>query len=104
MDAQRGTCPLTQRQLIDEFFIEHRTMVLDVAAFLDRLDRAVVRDAEDDFRLVALRRSLDALRADGPTRVRAIQMLLSDPRTEPLPYLDRKSAFGAYPGRAQEAR
>ena len=43
------SCPLTQRQLIDEFFMEHRTKVLDIAAFLDRFERAAVRDAEDDF-------------------------------------------------------
>jgi len=28
--------------------------------------------------------------------MREVQMLLSDPRTDLLPELDRKSAFGAY--------
>src|ERR1700739_988068 len=32
--------PMTCRQLIDEYFIENRTKLLDLAAFLDRLDRA----------------------------------------------------------------
>src|ERR1700730_10883281 len=32
--------PMTRRQLIDEYFIENRTKLLDLAAFLDRLDRA----------------------------------------------------------------
>jgi hypothetical protein len=32
----------------------------------------------------------------GADRVRRIQMLLSDPTSEPLPALDRKGAVGAY--------
>jgi hypothetical protein len=94
---QRSTCPLTQRQLVEEYFIEHRTKILDIAAFLDRFDRASQRDADDDFRIVAFRQALAALLADGDsTRMERVQMLLSDPNTELLERLDRKSAFGAY--------
>ena len=92
-----STCPLSQRELIDEYFIEHRTRILDIAAFLDRFDRASALDAEDDFRIKAFRKALAALLdTSGPARMRAVQMLLSDPRTDLLPELDRKSAFGAY--------
>lgn len=87
--------PLTQRQLIDEYFMEHRTKVLDVAAFLDRLDRAAERDAEDDFRYVAFRETLRELVSDAPNRVERVQMILSDRTTEPLAELDRKAAYGA---------
>jgi hypothetical protein len=96
-DPPSGTCPLTQQQLIDEYFIEHRTKILDIAAFLDRFDRASARDGEDDFRIVAFRKALAALLdGTGETRMHEVQMLLSDPRTDLLPELDRKSAFGAY--------
>ena len=100
MDDRAGNCPLSQRQLIDEYFIEHRTKVLDIAAFLDRFERASGRDTEDDFRMVAFRKALAAL-LDGEraNRVREVQMLLSDPRTDLLEQLDRKSAFGAYEAR-----
>ena len=93
-----GTCPLTQQQLVDEYFIEHRTKVLDIAAFLDRFDRAAAHDAEEDFRMRAFRKALRraAATSNGPDRMRAVQMLLSDPRTEPARELDRKSAYGAY--------
>ncbi len=96
--ATGGSCPLTQRQVIEEYFIEHRTKILDIAAFLDRFDRASARDAEDDFRMVAFRTALGALTGGQPgaTRLQAIQMILSDPRTELLEQLDRKGAFGAY--------
>ncbi|MBA2447808.1 MAG: hypothetical protein H0V51_07270, partial [Chloroflexi bacterium] len=53
MSVPLGTCPLSQRQLLEEYFIEHRTKILDLAAFLDRLDRAREQDAGDDFRLRA---------------------------------------------------
>jgi hypothetical protein len=97
LDSPSASCPLTQQQLIDEYFIEHRTKILDIAAFLDRFDRASARDAEDDFRIRAFRTALAALLdTDGAARMRAVQMLLSDPRTNLLPELDRKSAFGAY--------
>ena len=90
--------PLTQKQLVEEYFIEHRTKILDIAAFLDRLDRAAVRDATDDFRLHAFNQALEALLKPGG-RMQEVQMLLSDPRTDLLPELDRKSAFGAYEAR-----
>jgi hypothetical protein len=102
MKQQEGTCPLTQQQLIAEYFLEIRAKILDVAAFLDRMDRSVDRNAEDDFRMVAMRQALQALCAEqaqphAPTgRVYDIQMIFSDPTTEPLMQLDRKSALGAF--------
>jgi hypothetical protein len=96
MRYHRGTCPLTQRQLIDEYFMEHRVQVLDLAAFLDRLERAREADAEDDFRLRSVRDALAVLAGDAGDRVRRVQMVFSDPRSELLEQLDQKSAKGAY--------
>ena len=104
MDKQIGTCPLTQQQLIDEYFMEVRAKILDVAAFLDRMDRSVNRNAEDDFRMVAMRQALQALCAGNPGRVYDIQMIFSDPTTEPLMHLDRESAFGAFNTRRDEVQ
>ena len=94
--------PKTGRELVDEYFIENRTRLLEIAAFLDRLDRTDTTLVDRDFRVRAFR---DALRLldDRPaaageprTRVERIQHLLSDPTTEPLEKLDTKSARGAY--------
>lgn len=96
MGSHPGSSPLTQRQLVDRYFMDHRVQVLDLAAFLDRLERARERDAADDFRLASLREAIRLL-ADGTgDRVRRVQMAFSDPSTEPLESLDRKSARGAY--------
>ena len=93
--------PKTGRALVDEYFIENRTRLLEIAAFLDRLDRSDSSLVEKDFRVRAFRdavRLLETRPAAGEpqTRVERIQHLLSDPTTEPLEKLDTKSARGAY--------
>src|SRR5690242_9198635 len=87
--------PLSPRELVDEYFIENRTKILEIAAFLDRLDRADPAYAGRDFRMRAFTEALVALTRTGD-RLDQIQMLLSDPTTTPLDALDRKSALGAY--------
>lgn len=96
MGAHPGTCPLTQRELIDEYFMEQRVKVLDLAAFLDRLERARELDAGDDFRLRSVRAALDVLAGGAGDRVQRVQMIFSDPRSDLLDALDTKSAKGAY--------
>jgi hypothetical protein len=91
--------PKTGRELVDEYFIENRTRLLEIAAFLDRLDRAEPGMAERDFRARALREALAVLVDDAAseaTRVERVQSIFSDPTTEPLAQLDQKSARGAY--------
>ena len=95
--------PLTATQLVDEYFIENRTRLLEVAAFLDRLDRTDPACAETDFRMKAFAEAVDALSA-GSDRLTRIQLLLSDPRTGPLDALDRKSALGAFDRWKREPR
>ena len=85
--------PLGRKELVDEYFIENRTRLLEIAAFLDRLDRA---GAGNDFRMQAFGEALSILAGAGSDRLLQIQRLLSDPTTEPLSALDRKSALGAY--------
>ena len=33
-------CPMTRAQVIDAYFMEHRAKVIDIAAYLDRIERA----------------------------------------------------------------
>jgi hypothetical protein len=96
MGAHTGTGPLTQRELLNEYFMEERVKVIDLAAFLDRMDRAREIDAEDDFRLQSIRDALAVLAGEDGNRVQRVQMIFSDPRTELLDELDQKSAKGAY--------
>jgi len=94
---QIGSCPLTTRQIIDEYFIENRTRILELAAFLDRLGRSADQAAwASDFRMQAFSRALEALAAPSTGKVSQIQLLFSDPTTDPKPRLDEKSASGAW--------
>ena len=88
--------PLGVPELTDEYFIENRNRLLEIAAFLDRLDRADPGRGRSDFRIRALREALTVLAGPSPDYVARIQALLSDPRSEPIPTLDRKSALGAF--------
>jgi hypothetical protein len=95
--------PLTATELVDEYFIENRNRLLEIAAFLDRLDRTDAACATSDFRMKALAEALTALSGPGE-RLTRIQHILSDPTTVPLETLDRKGALGAYDRWKKEAR
>ena len=88
--------PRSGTGLIDEYFIENRTRLLEVAAYLDRLDRSGDASLESDFRMRAFREALEVLGSSERGRVERIQMIFSDPTTEPRAALDQKGAMGAY--------
>ena len=93
----KGTCPLTTGQIIDEYFIENRTRLLELAAFLERLNRSADgADATADFRMAAFRRALQVIASDTPDKMDQVQLLFSDPTIEPREKLDTKSASGAW--------
>ena len=70
-----------------------RAKLIDVAAFLDRVERYGVAD---DFRCAALREAA-ALLVDGkPERARRILEALSDPTTTPDAKSSGKAAAGAW--------
>jgi hypothetical protein len=87
---------LSPKEIVDEYFIENRTRLLEIAAFLDRLDRADPAYVSQDFRMRAFTEALASVSGGGGERLDRLQMLFSDPTTNPLGALDRKSAFGAY--------
>jgi hypothetical protein len=88
------SCPLAEHELLDAYYIENRTRLLEVAAFLDRVDRARSRGSAD-FRMAAFDRALRVLAGGGRDRAGRIQLPLSDRTDEPLPELDGRSACGA---------
>jgi len=85
---------MTRAQVVDAYFMEHRARLLDVAAFLDRVDRAGA--GEDDFRMRAFRKALALLGDGGPDRARRVLELFSDPTTEPVAKAGMKGASGAH--------
>jgi hypothetical protein len=85
---------MTRTQVVDAYFMEHRARLLDVAAFLDRVDRAGAGD--DDFRMRAFRAAVAILGDGRPDRARRVLELLSDPSTDPVAKAGTKGATGAH--------
>jgi hypothetical protein len=67
----------TKGQVIDAYFLEHRAKLLDLAAYLDRIDRASGTGVDPDFRDQAFRQALQILQSDQPLRVKRILEILS---------------------------
>ncbi|WP_428387377.1 hypothetical protein [Mucisphaera sp.] len=96
--------PLTQEQVLDRDFLEHRARLLDVAAFLDRLDRARPDPSQDnsaDPRVTAIQKALAILADNQPHRARRLLESMSDLTTEPIATPASQSALGVPPTTAQ---
>ncbi len=105
MPPGETTCPAPRSRVIDLYFLEHRAKLIDVAAFLDRLDRAGDDQRDRDFRIAAFREAV-ALLIDGrPQRAKRVLELFSDPTAAPIPSAaGMKGALGAYPGPPADQR
>jgi hypothetical protein len=84
---------LPPKALVDHAFIGVRAKLIEVAAFLDRVER---HGAADDFRCAALRQAAQLLVDGKPERARRILESLSDPTTAPDETSTGKAALGAW--------
>jgi hypothetical protein len=78
---------------VDHGFVPVRAKLIEVAAFLDRVERY---GAADDFRCEALRQAAQLLVDGKPERARRILEQLSDPTTQPDAVSTGKAALGAW--------
>ena len=88
---------MNRQELLDLYFMDARAKLIDLAAFLDRLDRA---SGEADFRLAAWQKALEQLKRTDAHRAEHVLLSLSDPTPEPIPAATTKAACGAWPGKA----
>lgn len=86
---------MTRQQVLDLYFMDARFKLIEVAAFLDRVERA---GGPADFRLEAFRKAMRELDGDKPERARNVLLALSDPTSEPVAKAPGKGAVGAFPG------
>jgi len=95
----RQTCPRPAREILEGAFLEARSRLLELAATLDRIDRAGEPErARADFRYQALRRGIEIVAGEGPGRARALLDAWSDPTEEPIAAAPTKGAVGAWDG------
>lgn len=93
----RHTCPLPLEQVVDRYFMAQRAKLLDIAAFLDRTERAADGgNAENDPRLNELRKAIGLLIDGKPQRAKRMLEAFSDPTDKPIYQAPGKGAVGVY--------
>lgn len=86
---------MTRQQVLDLYFMDARCKLIDLAAFIDRVERGL---GEEDFRMTEFRKAMRELEGNGG-RAERVLLALSDPSTEPIPAATTKAASGAFSGK-----
>lgn len=81
--------------LVDLGFMDSRSKLIDLAAFLDRVQKA---GQDGDFRVQALKNAITLLSQDQPTRAKEVLLSFSDPSSEPIEKATMQGAIGAFRG------
>lgn len=84
---------MTRQQVLDLYFMDARSKLIDLAAFIDRVERAT---GEEDFRMKALRAALKEISDGHKEKAKQVLLAFSDPTTEPIPAATTKAACGAF--------
>ena len=85
---------LDQKALLDIGFLEHRAKLLDIASFVDRLERAK-KNTANDFRYKALLEGIALILKSPKGSPKTIQEFLSDNTEAPIEESVQLGAFGA---------
>ena len=93
--ASAVTLPADRQKIVEIGFVPVRAKLIEVAAFLDRVDRS---EGDADFRLAAFRNALKHLAEKKPHRAKRVLLSFSDPTTKPLAKATVKGATGAWHG------
>lgn len=87
---------MTRQQVLDLYFMDARSKLIDLAAFIDRVERA---EGQEDFRMAAFRDAMRELDKPGGGRAEKVLLKFSDPTLEPIAKATTKAACGAWPGK-----
>src|SRR5437660_5784757 len=83
---------MTRQQVLDLYFMDARSKLIDLAAFIDRVERGT---GPDDFRMQAFRIALAELGKKNSRKARQVLLTFSDPTTQPIAKAAGKGAVGA---------
>ena len=86
---------MTRQQILDLYFLDARHKLVELAAFLDRVERA---EGQDDFRLKAFRAALAKLDGKKKNKAKDVLLAFSDPTIKPVAKAAIKGACGAFRG------
>jgi hypothetical protein len=88
---------MTRQQVLDLYFLDARHQLIELAAFLDRVERA---EGRDDFRLKSFRAALAELNGKKKARAKKVLLAFSDPTLKPIAKAPGKGACGAWSGKS----
>jgi hypothetical protein len=86
---------MTRQQVLDLYFMDARSKLIDLAAFIDRVERA---SGQEDFRMRAFCEALQKLSSGEREKAKQVLLTFSDPTSEPIPVATAKAACGAFAG------
>ena len=89
---------MTRQEILDMYFMDARCKLIELAAFLDRVDRG---SGTSDFRLDAFRTAVKELQHNSADRAERVLLAFSDPTTDPIGKATTKAACGAFPEKAK---
>lgn len=87
---------MSREEILDMYFMDARCKLIDIAAFLDRVERA---EGRDDFRIRSFRKAIDEVIGRKKEKAKRVLLSFSDPTTEPIAKAPGKGACGAWPGK-----
>jgi hypothetical protein len=86
---------MNKQKILDLYFLDARHKLIDLAAFLDRVERS---EGKDDFRIKSFRAALTKLSGNQKQKAKKVLLAFSDPTTEPIFKAEGKGAVGAFRG------
>ena len=88
---------MTRQQILDLYFLDARHKLVDLAAFLDRVERGIFAMGQViDFRLHAFHAALTELSGGKKHKARRVLLKFSDPTAKPVSKAEIKGACGAW--------
>jgi hypothetical protein len=84
---------MTRQQILDLYFLDARHKLVELAAFLDRVERA---DGKGDFRLKSFRTALGELSGNKKEKAKNVLLVFSDLTNKPIAKATSKGAVGAF--------
>jgi len=84
---------MTRQQILDLYFLDARHKLVELAAFLDRVERA---DGKDDFRIKSFRAALTKLSGKQNQKAKKVLIAFSDLTTNLIEKAQGKGAVGAW--------
>lgn len=90
-------CPLTSKEILDIYFLENRARLLEIASFLDRIERSRDQEFVNDYRYKGFMKGLEIIiNGNKKEKIKSIQLILSDLSTEPIDSAIGLKAHGAW--------